>query len=101
MSMQFGIRSRQAVFSGAALGGLYWGAISLIVVTHRHSGDPFFSSHFLRLAATSAAILLAGVGLLFASHTKARTAGVALIVCALSGWIAAVTAAVQFGLWRM
>lgn len=98
---QAGIRSRLAVFAGAALGGVYWGALSLIVLTHRQSGEPFLSSQVLRLAATSVAVLCAGIGLIAVSRPKMRTAGVGLIICALSGWIVFGTVALQSWLWRL
>ena len=98
---QAGIRSRVAVFAGAALGGVYWGAVSLIVLTHRQSGDPFLSRQLLRLAATSVVVLCAGIGLMAVSRPNLRTAGVGLIVCALSGWIVFGTVALQSWLWRL
>jgi hypothetical protein len=100
---QSGIRSRLAVFSGAALGGVYWGLLSMVVIAHeRGKIDEGWISpgDLLIFIAASVLTLLVGAALLLLSRSAARTAGVALIICALSGWIVFGIVAIQSWLWR-
>ncbi|WP_319432311.1 hypothetical protein [Mycobacterium sp. RTGN5] len=100
---QSGIRARLAVFSGAALGGVYWGLLSMLAVAHQRGqvdAGWITPGDLLIVIATSVLTLLAGVALLRVSRTAARTAGVALIICALSGWVLFGTVAFQSSLWR-
>lgn len=97
------IRSRVAVFSGAALGGVHWAVLSLIVVSHQAEGQtaPAITPGELWPAiASSIAIGLIGGALLLVSRTTARTAAVALIICALSGWVVFGAVLTQSWMWR-
>lgn len=100
---QYGIRSRLAVFSGAALGGVYWGLLAMLAQAHKR-GKPdagwIVPGDLLIVIAVSALTFLAGWGLVLLGRSAARTAGVALIICALSGWILFATVAFQYALWR-
>ncbi len=99
-----GIRSRRAVFYGAALGGNYWGLLSLLALTHERGkvdAGWITTGDLVIFIATSALTLLAGSGLLLVRRPAARTAGIALIICALSGWILFGTVALQSWLWGL
>ncbi|AQT80694.1 hypothetical protein B1R94_17660 [Mycolicibacterium litorale] len=101
---QYGIRSRVAIFAGAALGGVYWALLSLLVVTRngaRANTGWIVPSDLLIVIGVNALTLLAGSGLLLLSRPAARTAGLALILCALSGWVVFGTVAIQSWLWRL
>lgn len=95
---RIGIRSRTAVFAGSALGGGYWGLLLLPVLAHQTSSVTIAPGDLLIVIATSLWLVLGGWGLLLNRRSTARTAGCALIICALSGWIVLVPIAIQMAL---
>jgi hypothetical protein len=101
---QYGIRAKLAVFGGAVLGGVYWGLLSLLAIAHEQ-GDVnagwITPGDLLIFIASSALVFLAGWALLLLSRPAARTTGVALIICALSGWLVFGTVAFQAAVWRV
>ena len=101
---EYGIRSRLAVFWGAAFGGFFAGMLFVVAMAYRSetSTHPLVPPVGLFIVIViSGLLILGGSWLLFVSGTAGRTFGVALIVCALSPWIVFGTVALQSWLWRL
>ncbi|MBB3604621.1 CHASE2 domain-containing sensor protein [Mycolicibacterium sp. BK556] len=99
-----GIQYRLAVFFGAVLGGVYWGLLSTLVTAHEHGPTHrgwMTPADLLTFVATSALTLFVGCALLLLLRSLVRTVGLALVLCALSGWIVVGTVALQSWLWRL
>ena len=99
------IRARLAIFLGSAIGGFYWALLSTLLINNRRGGvntTVFSYANLLLVIVVSALTNLAGLVLVLkASTTEGRTLGVALIVCALSGWIVFASTVLQLFLWRL
>jgi hypothetical protein len=97
------ISTRRAVFLGAALGGFLWAMVFVGVVAYRSGQvqESFLTSPVVAVVIViSGVIVFLGSWLVFVSRTAGRTFGLALIVCALSGWVVFGTVAIQSWLWR-
>lgn len=76
---------RRALYLGALLGGIMWGAIA--VGAHQGKGDSIFevtAGLWVVMLASTLTMLLAGVVL---AVLKRSTVGLALVIAPLSGWL--------------
>ena len=95
------IHSRVAVFAGAALGGVYWGLLGIRVMMSIGRADDRWIDPVELIVFIAASLVIFAIGWVFlrAWSAAARTSGVALILCALSGWLAFGAVGLQSALW--
>ncbi|SBS79172.1 membrane hypothetical protein [uncultured Mycobacterium sp.] len=101
---EYGIRSRLAVFWGAASGGFFSAMLFVVAMAYRSASADYSRIPPVGLfivIVISGLMVLGGSWLLFVSRTPGRTFGVTVIICALSPWIVFGTVAIQSWLWRL